>query len=196
MTETKRRSWAILTAMTLGFAVVQLDVTVVNVGVKAIGASLGSSVSALQWVVSSYTLTLAALILTAGALGDRVGAKRMFVVGFAIFTASSVACGWAPTLGLLIAARTIQGAGAAILVPCSLALLNHAYHEATDRARAVGLLAAGASTALAAGPVVGGVLIALVGWRAIFFINVPIGLAGMLLTLRYAEETPQNRGRG
>jgi MFS transporter, DHA2 family, methylenomycin A resistance protein len=182
--------------MTLGFAVVQLDVTVVNVGVKAIGASLGSSLDSLQWVVSSYTLALAALILTAGALGDRIGAKRMFVAGFGIFTGASVACGLAPSLGILIISRGIQGVGAAILVPCSLALLNHAYHDASERTRAVGLLAAGASTALAAGPVVGGVLIALVGWRAIFFINVPIGLVGMLLTLRYAEETPQNRGRG
>ncbi len=193
---TQRSKTLTLTAMTLGFAVVQLDVTVVNVGVKAIGASLGSSVSALQWVVSSYTLTLAALILTAGALGDRVGAKRMFVVGFAIFTSSSVACGLAPSLSLLIAARTVQGVGAAILVPCSLALLNHAYHEATERARAVGLLAAGASTALAAGPVVGGALIALLGWRSIFFINLPIGLVGIWLTVRFATETPLNRKRG
>lgn len=182
--------------MTLGFAVVQLDVTVVNVGIRAIGASLGSSVAGLQWVVSSYTLTLAALILTAGALGDRVGAKRLFIVGFAIFTTSSAACGLAPSFAVLIAARTIQGVGAAILVPCSLALLNHAYHDAAQRTRAVGFLAAGASTALAAGPVVGGVLIALVGWRGIFFINVPIGLIGMLLAARFAIETPQSRGRG
>jgi MFS transporter, DHA2 family, methylenomycin A resistance protein len=182
--------------MTLGFAVVQLDVTVVNVGVKAIGASLGNSVAALQWVVSSYTLTLAALIQTAGALGDRIGAKRLFIFGFALFTASSAACGVAPSLGVLIAARTIQGVGAAILVPCSLALLSHAYHDAAQRTRAVGLLAAGASTALAAGPVLGGVLIALVGWRGIFFINVPIGLVGILLSARFASETPQHRGRG
>ena len=182
--------------MSIGFAVVQLDVTVVNVGVKAIGESLGSSISALQWVVSSYTLALAALILTAGALGDRIGAKRLFLIGFAIFTGASAACGLAPSLAILIAARTIQGVGAAILVPCSLALLNHAYHRAAQRTRAVGFLAAGASTALAAGPVVGGVLIALVGWRGIFFINLPIGLAGMLLTARYASETPRSRGRG
>jgi MFS transporter, DHA2 family, methylenomycin A resistance protein len=185
-----------LAAMSIGFAVVQLDVTVVNVGVKAIGESLGSSISALQWVVSSYTLALAALILTAGALGDRVGAKRLFLIGFTIFTGASAACGLAPSLAILIAARTIQGVGAAILVPCSLALLNHAYHDAAQRTRAVGFLAAGASTALAAGPVVGGVLIALVGWRGIFFINLPIGLTGMLLTARYAAETPQSRGRG
>ncbi len=182
--------------MSIGFAVVQLDVTVVNVGVKAIGESLGRSISALQWVVSSYTLALAALILTAGALGDRVGTKRLFLIGFAIFTGASVACGLAPSLAILIGARTIQGVGAAILVPCSLALLNHAYHDAAERTRAVGFLAAGASTALAAGPVVGGVLIALVGWRGIFFINLPIGLAGMLLSARYAAETPQSRGRG
>ena len=118
-----------LTAMSLGFAVVQLDVTVVNVGAKAIGASLGHSVASLQWVVSSYTLALAALILTASSLGDRLGAKRLYIAGFAIFTISSVACGLAPTFAVLIVARTVQGAGAAILVPCSLALLNHAFYD-------------------------------------------------------------------
>jgi len=121
--------------MSLGLAVVRLDVTVVNVGVKAIGASLGSSVAALQWVVSAHTLALAALILTAGALGDRAGDKRMSIAGFATFTAASIACGLAPSLTVLIAARTVQGIGAAILVPCSLALLNHADHDARERAR-------------------------------------------------------------
>jgi DHA2 family methylenomycin A resistance protein-like MFS transporter len=133
--------------------------------------------------------------LTAGSLGDRLGAKRLFIAGFAFFTISSVACGLAPTFAVLIVARTVQGAGAAILVPCSLALLNHAFHDAKERSRAVGLLAAGASTALAAGPVVGGALIALVGWRGIFFINVPIGLVGVLMTIRYLEETPKNDAR-
>jgi DHA2 family methylenomycin A resistance protein-like MFS transporter len=193
----KSRSKALtLTAMSLGIAVVQLDITVVNVGVKAIGSSLGGSITSLQWVVGSYTLALAALILTAGALGDRIGARRMSIFGFAIFTCASVACGLAASMGLLIAARTVQGVGAAILIPCSLALLNHAYHDAAERARAFGLLAAGASTALAGGPVIGGVLIALVGWRGIFFINLPIGLTGMLLTARYASETPTSPGRG
>jgi MFS transporter, DHA2 family, methylenomycin A resistance protein len=189
------RGWALLAA-SMGFAVVQLDVSVVNVAVKAIGADLGGSVTALQWVVSAYTLAFAALILSAGALGDRIGAKRVFVAGFVVFTLSSAACGLAPNLATLIAGRVAQGIGAAVLVPCSLSLLNHAFPGARERARAVGLWAAGASVALAAGPLVGGLLIASLGWRTIFFINAPIGLAGITLTLRHARETTRSAGRG
>ena len=191
----RTRKWT-LVATSLGFAVVQLDVSVVNVAIKPIGASLGGGVSVLQWVVSAYTLAFAAFILSAGALGDRIGAKRVFITGFALFTCASAVCGLAPTMGILIAARAIQGLGAAVLVPCSLTLLNHTYSEPAERARAVGLWAAGASVALSAGPLIGGLLIATLGWRAIFFINAPIGLAGIMLTYRWAQETPRSPGRG
>jgi MFS transporter, DHA2 family, methylenomycin A resistance protein len=180
-----------LSAMSLGFGVVQLDVTIVNTALNSIGASLGGGVSELQWVVSIYTITFAALILTAGALGDRLGARRVFMAGFAVFTVASLACALAPTSTILIAARAVQGIGAAILVPNSLALLNHAYSDATERGRAVGLWAAGAAGALTAGPPLGGVLIALVGWRSIFLVNLPIGLVGLWLTWRYAADTPR-----
>src|SRR3979409_1835728 len=113
-----------LAAMSLGYGVVQLDVTIVNTALHSIGTSLGGGVSELQWVVSAYTIAFAALILTAGALGDRIGAKKVFMAGFAIFTCASLACALAPTAATLIAARAAQGAGAAILVPNSLALLN------------------------------------------------------------------------
>ncbi len=176
-----------LAGMSLGYAVVQLDVTIVNTA--SISASLGGGVSKLQWVVSAYTIAFAALILTAGALGDRIGARRIFAAGFAIFTAASLACALAPTAAILIAARAIQGLGAAILVPNSLALLNHAYPDQKERGRAVGIWAAGASLALTAGPLVGGGLITLVGWRSIFLVNLPIGLAGLWLTRRYSQET-------
>src|SRR5579862_481983 len=116
-----------LAAMSLGYGVVQLDVTIVNVATTSIGNSIGGAIEALQWVVSAYTIAFAAFILTAGALGDRIGAKRVFMAGFAIFTAASVACALAPTAIVLIAARGVQGLGAAILVPNSLALLSHAY---------------------------------------------------------------------
>jgi MFS transporter, DHA2 family, methylenomycin A resistance protein len=164
----------LLTATSLGFVVVQLDVTIVNVALQQIGASFGGSVAGLQWVVNAYTLVFAALILTAGAFGDRFGARRVFIAGFALFTVASLGCGLAPTLAILIAARAIQGIGAAILVPCSLAVLNHAFNEDRERAKAVSIWAAGASVALSAGPVVGGLIIAGIGWRSIFFINVPI----------------------
>jgi MFS transporter, DHA2 family, methylenomycin A resistance protein len=175
--------------MSLGFGVVQLDVTIVNTALSSMRASLGGGVSELQWIVSSYTIAFAALILTAGALGDRIGAKKVFMLGFALFTAASLACALAPGALSLIGARVLQGVGAAILVPNSLALLNHTYGEEKARGRAVGIWAAGASLALTAGPLAGGVLIALAGWRSIFLVNLPIGLAGLWLTWRYATET-------
>ena len=190
------RSGLALLAISLGFVVVQLDVSVVNVAIKPIGAALGGSVTGLQWVVNAYTIAFAAFILTAGALGDRIGAKRLFVAGFVVFTVASAGCALAPTLGVLVAARAVQGVGAAVLVPCSLTLLNHAYDNARDRARAVGLWAAAGSVALSGGPLVGGVLTASLGWRSIFLINAPIGLAGIALTIRYSRETTRSAGRG
>lgn len=184
-----------LAAMSLGYGVVQLDVTIVNTALTTIGSGLHADVAALQWVVNAYTIGLAAFILTAGALGDRIGAKRVFIAGFALFTVASMACALAPNLGVLIAARGVQGVGAAVLVPNSLALLNHAYTEGAARGRAVGFWAAGASLALTAGPLAGGLLIHLSSWRAIFLVNVPIGLAGLVLTWRYTQETPPKRNR-
>src|SRR5947199_5862782 len=132
---TKSRLAASLTlaAMSLGYGVVQLDVTIVNTALHAIGSSLGGGVAELQWVVNAYTIAFAAFILTAGALGDRIGAKRIFMTGFALFTTASLACALAPNAALLIAARCVQGVAAAILVPNSLALLSHSYGE--DQAR-------------------------------------------------------------
>ncbi len=186
----------VLAAATLGFGVIQLDVSVVNVAVKPIGTALGGGVTGLQWVVDAYTLTFAALILTAGALGDRHGAKRTQLAGFTVFTLASIACGLAPDIGALVAARAVQGSGAAALGACSLALLNHTFPGQGERARAVGLWTAGGAAALAAGPLIGGLLIAAVGWRSIFFINVPLGAGGWWLTARYAAETAPARDRG
>jgi MFS transporter, DHA2 family, methylenomycin A resistance protein len=184
-----------LTAATLGFGVIQLDVSVVNVAVKPIGAALGGGVTGLQWVVDAYTLTFAALILSAGALGDRRGHKLLLMAGFAVFTLASAACGLVPAIGALIAARAVQGAGAAALGASSLALINHTYPEAAGRARAVSVWTAGGAVALAAGPLIGGLLIAAVGWRSIFFINLPVGALGWWLTARYAATTPPAPGR-
>jgi DHA2 family methylenomycin A resistance protein-like MFS transporter len=190
----KSRRGFVLTACSLGFGVVQLDVSVVNVAAKSIGASLGGGTAELQWLVDSYTLAFATLLLTAGSLGDRFGAKRMLLTGFALFTLASAACGLAPSASALVAFRAVQGAGAAMLGSCSLALLNHTFPE-VERIRAVGIWAAGASAAFAAGPLVGGLLLATGGWRLIFFINVPLGIIAWLLTRRYAVETPRGGGR-
>jgi DHA2 family methylenomycin A resistance protein-like MFS transporter len=191
----RRPQTATLIAASLGFAVIQLDVTVVNVAVKQIGAALGGGIAQLQWVVSAYTLMFAALILAAGSLGDRYGAKRVLCAGFVVFVAASVACGSAPGMAVLIAARAVQGIGAALLGACSLALLNHTFADPRRRARAIGQWAAGASAALSGGPVIGGILIASLGWRAIFVINAPIGLAGLWLAWRYAPETARSAHR-
>jgi len=191
----KREKALTLTAMSLGFVVVQLDVTIVNVALKHIGASFGNGVAGLQWVVNAYTIAFASLILTSGRAGDRFGARRVFVVGFGLFVLASLWCAVAPTIGLLIAGRLLQGTGAAILVPCSLALLNHAYPGDKERAGAIAIWAAGASAALAAGPVVGGLLIASLGWRSIFAVNLPLGLLGIWLTLRYAAESTTSESK-
>jgi DHA2 family methylenomycin A resistance protein-like MFS transporter len=183
-----------LAALSLGFAVVQLDVTIVNVAIHSIGESFGGQVSAMQWVVNSYTLAFAAFILSAGAAGDRFGAKRMFIAGFTIFTGASLGCALAPSLAWLIVSRTVQGIAAAILVPNSLALLNHTYTD-SGRGRAVAIWAAGASLALTAGPLVGGLLITAIGWRSIFLVNLPVGAVGVWLTWQFAKETPSQRRR-
>jgi MFS transporter, DHA2 family, methylenomycin A resistance protein len=185
-----------LVGASLGFAVVQLDVTIVNVALQRIGDSFGGGVAELQWVVEAYTIVFASLIPTAGALGDRCGAKRVFIAGFGIFTFASAACGAAGALPVLIGSRALQGVGAAALTSCSLALINHAHCDAGARAKAVSIWAAGASVALAAGPVVGGVLVDTIGWRTIFFINVPIGCLGLWLSLRHATESPRSTERG
>ena len=189
-------AWLTLFSLSLGYGVVQLDVTIVNVALNSIAASYGGAVSGLQWIVSAYTLTFAAVILTAGALGDRIGARRMFMAGFAVFGVASLACALAPSLGVLIGARSVQGLAAAILVPNSLALVNHTFPDARARGRAVGIWLAGASLALTAGPVVGGVLIAWVGWRSIFLVNVPLSVIALLLAWRYARETPADLRHG
>jgi MFS transporter, DHA2 family, methylenomycin A resistance protein len=186
----------LLTGASLGFVVVLLDVTIVNVALQQIDSSIGAGVSGLQWIVNAYTLVLAALILTAGALGDRMGVRRVFIAGFSIFGLASLACGVSTSAILLIVSRAIQGVGAAILVPCSLTLLNHNFKQDAERDRAVSIWAAGSAAALAAGPVIGGLLIASVGWRSIFFVNVPLAMLGIWLVWRHSEETERSRDRG
>jgi DHA2 family methylenomycin A resistance protein-like MFS transporter len=185
-----------LVAAGLGFVVVLLDVSVVNVALETLRVSFGTDVAGLQWVVNAYTLVFAALLLTSGALGDRMGAKRVFMAGFAVFTLASLACGLAPSLALLVVSRVVQGMGAALLVPSSLMLLQQAFPNPAQRSRAVGWWGAAGGIALAAGPVLGGLLIAHVGWRGIFLINLPIGALGLALTLCYAPTAAAKPSRG
>ena len=174
-----------LLAICLGYFMVILDATIVNVALPALGRELGGGVSGLQWILDAYTVVFAGLLLPAGSLGDRVGARRVFALGLGVFTLASAACGAAPTVAVLIAARALQGLGAALLVPSSLALLRSAYRTRHERARAVGVWGAVAGTGAASGPILGGVLVGLLGWRAVFLVNLPVGVLGLVLAARH-----------
>jgi MFS transporter, DHA2 family, methylenomycin A resistance protein len=183
----------ITTAASFGFVVVQLDVTIVNVALQRISTDLHASMAALQWVVDAYALVFAVLLLSAGVLGDRFGAKRSFSFGFFLFAVASLGCGMAPNAPGLIASRALQGVGAALLVPSSLALLNHACEDdARRRAHAIALWTASGGVSIAAGPVVGGLLLSAFGWRSIFLVNLPVCLVGFLLTHFFASETKRH----
>jgi DHA2 family methylenomycin A resistance protein-like MFS transporter len=182
-----------LAAISLGFLMITLDATIVNVALGPIGADLGGALSTAQWIVNGYTLAFAALLLSAGALADRLGLRTGFLVGLAVFGLGSAACAFATSLTALIIARVLQGAGAAALMPCSLALIAHMFPEPRDRRRALGVWGGASGIGLAAGPVLGGVLTAAFGWRAIFLVNVPIAVAAAELLRRHVEETPRHR---
>ena len=176
----------VLAATMMGVVLVTLDVSVVNVAIESLHASFDVRIDGLQWVLNVYTLAYATFLLSAGALGDRIGARGTFLLGFLIFTSSSAACGLAFSFAALLGARLSQGIGAALLVPSAMALLHRSFPDARERASAIGLWAGAGSFALAAGPVLGGALIAWLGWRGIFLVNLPVGLLGIWLTVRHA----------
>ncbi|MFG2205634.1 MFS transporter [Streptomyces sp. NPDC048638] len=185
-----------LIALSLGYFLVMLDVTVVNVAIPDIRTSLGTGPSALQWIVDGYSTVFAALLLLGGGLADRFGHRRVFLAGLGVFTTASTACGLATTSGSLIAGRLAQGAGGALLVPASLALLRATFPDRAVRARAIALWGAVASVAFGAGPAVGGLLISGTDWRSVFWLNLPIGALAMLLTLRHIPSSaPKPRTR-
>jgi EmrB/QacA subfamily drug resistance transporter len=177
--------WSLAAAL-LGFFVVTLDAVIVNVVLPDIRQDLAGGMSGLQWVVDGYTLMFAALLLSAGSLSDRAGACRAFGTGMAVFVLASAACGLAPTLPALVAARFGQGTAAAAMMPSSMALITHAYPDPVRRARAVALWSVGGVAASTSGPVLGG-LLSLVSWRLIFFVNVPVGAAALTLLARAAR---------
>ena len=193
---TRAPSFALVVLATcMAFVVGQLDVTIVNVALPAMARELGAGVDGLQWVVDAYAVAFAAFMLSAGALGDRFGARRAFQWGMAIFALASVGCALAPSAGVLDAARAVQGFGAAVMLPNSLALLNHALaHDAPARARGIAYWTAAGAISIALGPVLGGLLVAGVGWPAIFWVNLPLCAAGLWL-VRSLHETPTGHDR-
>lgn len=185
---TSRAGRWIIVATVLGSGIAFLDGTVVNVALPKIGTDLKSGLVVQQWVLDGYLLTLSALLLLGGALGDRYGRRRVFVIGLVAFTVASLGCALAPTGTALIAARLLQGVGGALLVPGSLAIIDASIREA-DRGRAVGSWAGLTGVASAIGPFVGGWLVDAVSWRLVFFINVPLAVVAVLITLRHVPES-------
>ena len=183
----------ILPATILGSSLSFIDGSVVNVALPAMQKSLGTDLAMMQWVANGYMLTLAGLILLGGAAGDRFGRRRMFMIGLIGFAAASLGCGIAPSVGWLIAFRTVQGGAAALLVPASLALIGSAY-SGKERGRAIGTWAASAALTTALGPVIGGWLVDAVGWRSIFFINLPLAAIAVALALKLPADPDAKTG--
>lgn len=180
----------VVTVTGLAFVVAQLDVSIVNLALPQIAQSYHAGISTLQWVVDAYTLAFAVLMLSAGSLSDRLGALRIFQSGIMIFCIASAGCGLADSSIWLVVFRVLQGIGAATMIPSSLAILNQAFaHEPSTRIRAVGLWTAAGSAALAAGPLIGGLLIHISNWRFIFYVNIPFCLAGFLQSFKLPKGT-------
>src|SRR5260221_3087217 len=189
----ERRRW-VLVATILGSSMAFMDGTVVNIALPALQATMGATIEGVQWVVEAYTLFLAALMLTGGALGDRLGRKRIFLIGVVVFTAGSIACGLAPNMRALIAFRAVQGIGAALMVPGSLSIISATFPD-DERGKAIGTWSAFTSITMVIGPLVGGTLIDHASWRASFFINAPLAAIVLYLTLRYVPETRETKKR-
>jgi EmrB/QacA subfamily drug resistance transporter len=185
----------VLVATVLGTSMVMLDSTVVNVALPTIGRQLNASLAGLQWTVTAYTLTLAGLILLGGSLGDRLGRRRVFMVGVVWFALSSALCGLAPSIGVLIAARVLQGVGGALLTPGSLAIIQATFAP-DDRPRAVGAWSGLGGVASAVGPILGGWLVQSAGWRWVFLLNLPLAAAVLAVTVRHVPESRDSSVHG
>jgi EmrB/QacA subfamily drug resistance transporter len=188
----KRNPWLALLVLCLGFFVILLDTTIVNVAIPTMVDSLHASLDQILWVLNAYLLTLAVLIVTAGRLGDIVGQRTMFVGGLALFTAASVACGLAQDANQLIVARVVQGIGAAVLSPQALVIVSSIF-PAARRGAALGIMGAVTALAAVAGPIAGGFIVTYLDWRWIFFVNLPIGIAGIVLAFRFVPDIHAGR---
>ncbi len=189
------RRFLVLAICCLSLLIVGIDTTIVNVALPKIGRDLGASVSGLQWVVDAYTLTLASLLLLSGSTADRWGRRRVFQIGLSLFSAGSLLCSVAHSLGALIAFRAVQAVGGSMLNPVAMSIITSVFTDRRERARAIGIWGGVVGISLGLGPVLGGVLVDAIGWRAIFWLNVPIGVAAIGLTAFFVPESRATRAR-
>jgi EmrB/QacA subfamily drug resistance transporter len=193
--EADRRKLGILLICCSSLFMVALDITAINVALPSIGRDLHASVSELQWTVDAYTLVLASLLMLSGSTADRLGRKRTFVVGLAVFTGASVLCSLAPSVELLVAFRALQAVGASMMNPVAMSIITNTFTDPRERAQAVGIWGAMFGISMALGPLIGGAAVSWIDWRAIFWINLPVGLAAIALTLRFVPESRAPRAR-
>jgi EmrB/QacA subfamily drug resistance transporter len=191
----RARRRLILAICCMSLLIVGLDNTIVNVALPSLGRELHADVSGLQWTVDAYTLVLASLLMLAGSMADRYGRRRVFQLGLALFTLGSLLCSAAPGLGWLIAFRMLQAVGGCMLNPVAMSIIRNVFTDARERAQAIGMWGATVGISLALGPVVGGALVVSAGWRSVFWINVPVGLAALALTMRFVPESRAPRPR-
>ncbi|MBR8641564.1 MFS transporter [Streptomyces tuirus] len=190
-----RRRMLVLAICCMSLLIVSLDNTVLNVALPSMQQDLHASTSGLQWTIDAYTLVLASLLMLAGSTADRIGRKRVFMAGLVVFTIGSVLCSLAPNLEALVAFRMVQAVGGSMLNPVAMSIITNTFTDPRERARAIGVWGAVVGISMAAGPLVGGLLVESVGWRSIFWINLPVGLAALLLTLRFVPESRADRAR-
>src|SRR4051794_16902255 len=190
-----RRRLLVLAICCMSLLIVSLDTTALNVALPSMQHELDAGTSGLQWTIDAYTLVLASLLMLAGSTGDRVGRKKVFMAGPIVFSLGSLLCSLAPHLEALIALRMIQAGGGSLLNPVAMSIITNTFTDPRERARAIGVWDAVVGISMAAGPLAGGLLVESVGWRSIFWVNLPVGLAALLLTLRYVPESRAPKAR-
>lgn len=184
-----RRRLLVLAICCMSLLIVSLDITVLNVALPAMQSDLHASTAGLQWTIDAYTLVLAVLLMLAGSTADRIGRRKVFMAGLVVFTIGSLLCSLAPNLELLVAARMVQAVGGSMLNPVAMSIITNTFTDPRERARAIGVWGAVVGISMAAGPLLGGLMVESVGWRSIFWINLPVGLVALLATLRYVPES-------
>ncbi|GAA3822499.1 MFS transporter [Streptomyces coacervatus] len=191
----QRRRFLVLAICCMSLLIVSLDVTALNVALPSMQRELHASTAGLQWTIDAYTLVLASLLMLSGSTADRIGRKRVFMAGLIVFAAGSLLCSLAPNLDSLIAFRMIQAVGGSMLNPVAMSIITNTFTDPAERARAIGVWGGVVGISMSAGPIAGGLLVESVGWRSIFWVNLPVGLAALLLTLRYVPESRAPKAR-